>query len=40
MRECLRVLGTEIVHGATLTVASATQTAPRAGKKKAHAEAA
>jgi len=47
MRECLRVLGTEITHGATLTNATAAATAPAAkpaarnGKKKAqHAEAA
>ena len=40
MRECLRVLGTEITHGATLTNATAGATAaatarPRNGKKKA-----
>ena len=42
MRECLRVLGTEITHGATLTAATATAAAkaPRNGKKKVHAEAA
>jgi hypothetical protein len=36
------VLGTEIVHGATLTAATATAPRPpaRNGKKKAHAEAA
>ena len=41
MRECLRVLGTEITHGATLSAAAAAAKPARNGKKKApHAEAA